>query len=76
MEISNYTIEDFVLDPSFKKWVMHPNAESNLFWQSLLEKNPLKYKEAKRAREIILQLNTKKQPKLSDTEFRFVEGFR
>tara|TARA_R110002050_G_scaffold293352_1_gene449816 strand:- start:18368 stop:19477 length:1110 start_codon:yes stop_codon:yes gene_type:complete len=69
MEISNYTIEDFVLDPSFKKWVMHPNAESNLFWQSLLEKNPLKYKEAKRAREIILQLNTKKQPKLSDTEF-------
>ncbi|MBR9777228.1 MAG: DUF4974 domain-containing protein [Cytophagales bacterium] len=69
MQISNYTIEDFVLDPSFKKWVMQPNAESNLHWESLLENNPMKYKDAKRAREIILQLNAKNQPRLSDSEF-------
>lgn len=47
---------------------MYPNAESNLYWESLLTNNPLKYKEAKRAREIILQLNTKKEPKLSEKE--------
>ena len=68
MDISNYTTEDFVLDPSFKKWVMHPNAASNLFWESLLAENPLKYKEAKKARRIILQLNTKIQPNLSEAE--------
>ena len=68
MEISNYTTEDFVLDPSFKKWVLQPNATSNLYWADLLVKNPSKYKEAKDARAIILRLNTKTQPKLSDRE--------
>ncbi|WP_158856503.1 FecR family protein [Lunatibacter salilacus] len=68
MEISNYTAEDFVLDPSFKKWVLQPNAASNLYWEDLLVKNPSKYKEAKDARAIILRLNTKTQPKMSDRE--------
>lgn len=68
MEISNYTTEDFVLDPSFRKWVMQPNAVSNLFWEDLLAKNPSKYKAAKEARKIILKLNAKNQPKLSDAE--------
>ncbi|WP_439481238.1 FecR family protein [Cyclobacterium plantarum] len=68
MDISNYTAEDFVLDPSFKKWVMQPNATSNIFWERLLAKNPSKYKEAKKARALILSLNTKNQPKLSDAE--------
>lgn len=68
MEISKYTTEDFVLDPSFKKWVLQPNAASNLYWEDLLVKNPSKYKEAKEARAIILRLNTNTQPKMSDTE--------
>lgn len=68
MEISNYTTEDFVLDPSFQKWVMQPNAASNLFWEDLLAKNPSKYKVAKSARTIILKLNTKNQPELSKNE--------
>nr|MBI1229382.1 DUF4974 domain-containing protein [Cytophagales bacterium] len=68
MEISNYTTEDFVLDPSFKKWVLHPNAASNLYWEELLQKNPSKYQEAREARAIILRLSTKIQPSMSDTE--------
>lgn len=47
---------------------MYPNAASNLYWENLLAKNPSKYKEAKRARRIILQMNTKNQAKLSDSE--------
>ncbi len=68
MDISNYTTEDFVLDPSFKKWVLQPNAASNLYWEDLLLKNSSKYREAKKARTIILRLNPKNQPKLSDAE--------
>ncbi|HSI75415.1 MAG TPA: FecR domain-containing protein [Lunatimonas sp.] len=68
MDISNYTTEDFVLDPSFKKWVLQPNAASNLYWEELMIKNPSKYKEARDARAIILRLNSKTQPKMSDTE--------
>jgi len=68
MKISDYTTEDFVLDPSFKKWVLQPNAAANIFWEDLLVKNPSKYKEAKKARTLILRLNTKNQPTLSDIE--------
>lgn len=68
MKISNYTTEDFVLDPSFREWVTQPNARTNIFWEELLFKNPTKYKEAKKARDIILRLNAKNQPRLSDDE--------
>jgi ferric-dicitrate binding protein FerR (iron transport regulator) len=68
MDISKYTTEDFVLDPSFQKWVVSPNAASNLFWDNLLAKNPSKYQNAKKARKIILKLNTKNPPQLSKTE--------
>ena len=68
MEISNYTTEDFVLDPAFKKWVMYPDGATNLFWENLLAENPSKHKKAKKASRIILQLNIKNQPILSDTE--------
>lgn len=68
MDISNYTTEDFVLDPSFRKWVLSPNAETNLSWESLLVANPSKYKEAEDAREIIAHLATKEHQRLTDTE--------
>ena len=70
MDISNYTTEDFVLDPSFREWVLYPNTEVNLYWQKILVKNPSKYKEAEEAREIIAHLATKEHQWLTDTEFR------
>jgi ferric-dicitrate binding protein FerR (iron transport regulator) len=68
MDISKYTTEDFVLDPTFRSWVMQPNATSNLLWENLLAQNPSKYKVAKKAHSIILRLNTKNPPQLSDAE--------
>jgi len=47
---------------------MYPDGTTNLFWENLLAENPSKYKEAKKASRIILQLNIKNQPILSDTE--------
>ncbi|MDN3690502.1 FecR family protein [Cyclobacterium jeungdonense] len=68
MDISTYTKEDFVLDPAFRKWVLQPSAESNLFWEDLLTKHPSRYKAAKQARLIILQMNKRNQAQLSETE--------
>ncbi|SHN33268.1 FecR family protein [Cyclobacterium lianum] len=68
MNISNYTTEDFVLDPSFKKWILHPNAALNLYWQEALLEYPHKQKAARDARAIILRLESKEQPDLSDRE--------
>lgn len=68
MEISTYTTEDFVLDPAFRRWVLQPNAASNRFWEGLLTKHPSRYKAAKEARLIILQMNKRSQPQLAETE--------
>lgn len=69
MDISNYTSEDFVLDPSFRDWVLHPTAGSNIKWEKLLDAYPSKYPEAEKAREIVIRLNRKNHPKLEDSEF-------
>ncbi|WP_154854963.1 FecR family protein [Cyclobacterium xiamenense] len=68
MDISSYTAEDFVLDPTFRRWVLQPNAASNLFWEDLLTKHPSRYMAANQARLIILQMNTKNKAHLSETE--------
>lgn len=59
MDISKYTAQDFVLDPSFRKWVVNPDAETKIRWEKLLMKNPHQYKEAELAREIIMNLSIK-----------------
>jgi hypothetical protein len=40
MDISKYSVEDFVLDERFRKWIFHPNAKSNLFWEKYLDDHP------------------------------------
>lgn len=67
MDISKYTAQDFVLDPSFRKWVVDPDAETKIKWEDLLMKNPHQYNEAEQAREIIINLSIKNH-QLEDDE--------
>lgn len=67
MDISNYTIEDFVLDQEFRLWILSPNVESNIIWENLLTENPSQFKNVKIAREILLNLSFKNQ-KLTEAE--------
>jgi ferric-dicitrate binding protein FerR (iron transport regulator) len=36
----DYAVEEFVLDDEFRKWVVTPDLESDLFWESFLKKYP------------------------------------
>ena len=56
MRYLDYTVEDFVLDKDFRDWVIKPDKESNLFWQSWLEKYPEKQEIVRQAVEVILHL--------------------
>lgn len=60
MEISNYTVEDFVLDKEFRLWVLSPNKGSNIIWEQLLNENPSQFNNVKTAREILLNLTIEK----------------
>jgi transmembrane sensor len=54
---SEYSIEDFVLDPEFKKWVMNPDAETKIYWEEYLKSNPSKNQDIVLARKILLNLS-------------------
>src|SRR5690554_596538 len=69
MDISKYTLEDFVLDPSFRNWVLNPNAGSNIKWEELLDAFPSKYPEAEKAREVVLRMYSRKHQQMNGNEF-------
>ncbi|WP_114749499.1 FecR family protein [Pleomorphovibrio marinus] len=56
MDITNYTTEDFLLDSSFREWVLRPNATLNIKWEKLIEENPGKRQQVRLAREMLLHL--------------------
>ncbi len=60
MDISNYTTEDFLLDSSFREWVLRPNPALNIKWERLIEEHPGKRQEVRLAREMLLNLSYKK----------------
>lgn len=56
MNYRKYTVEDFVLDPWFRKWVLRPDKETHLFWDTWAEKHPEKVPLLKEARVLLLHL--------------------
>src|SRR5690606_37057735 len=56
MEYHQYELEDFLVDPEFRDWVLKPNASNHLFWKKYLDANPSMKKKAMLAKEIILSL--------------------
>jgi transmembrane sensor len=54
---SEYSIEDFVLDPEFKRWVLNPDAETKTYWEEYLKKNPSKHQDIFLARKILLNMS-------------------
>lgn len=61
MDYQNYTAEDFALDPHFRKWVLQPSAESNLFWESWLNQYPEKAELFRQAKTIVSALPPKSE---------------
>ncbi len=55
MDYSRFTVEDFVLDKKFRKWVLTPDTETNVFWDEWVEKHPHKLKTLQEAKIIVLK---------------------
>jgi len=54
-----FKAEDFAEDISFIRWVMHPDQESDLFWNTFIKDNPDKQADIQKARKIVSALNFK-----------------
>jgi len=60
-------VEDFVLDRSFRKWVLKPDKESNLYWEQYMKDHPRLAGVIEEARKITLQFPQVNYP-LSEEE--------
>ncbi|GGZ13324.1 iron dicitrate transporter FecR [Echinicola pacifica] len=57
MRYIKYSVEDFVQDEYFQKWIIAPDAMTLKFWESWLLEHPEKADEVAEARRIIQALN-------------------
>jgi transmembrane sensor len=50
--IEDYTVEDFLDDPHFIKWVSAPDLHSTIYWNSIIEHYPQKKQDVMNARHL------------------------
>ena len=58
-------VNDLLSDLSFRNWVLNPDSDSNLFWESWLMQNPEKKEAVKQARILLKSLQFQ-ESKLTD----------
>lgn len=69
---SNYqefSLEDFILDPFFKEWVLQSSPESDEFWMKWKDANPSRIEILEEAKNAVLALE-QSQFSLRDDEFK------
>lgn len=60
MSKSEYTVEDFILDPDFRNWVLLNHPEAKAYWTEFLAQNPNKVAEISQARKILINISREK----------------
>lgn len=69
MDYRNFNVLDFISDENFQNWLIHPNENSNNFWNTWLMKNPEKRKTVDEARSVLLNIRFKEDfPDNEDVE--------
>lgn len=56
MPYTHYQIEDFMMDESFRKWILHKSPEDEAFWKAWLEAHPQMRVKVEQARALLLEL--------------------
>jgi ferric-dicitrate binding protein FerR (iron transport regulator) len=60
--IEDYTVEDFLDDPHFIKWVSTPDLHSTIYWNSIIEHYPQKKQDVMDARRLWQAMQAKPLP--------------
>lgn len=58
-DYSQYSLNEFVLDDSFRQWVLQPDEQSMTFWHSFMLKHPEKQACIDEATTLLLHLNVR-----------------
>lgn len=68
MKYEEYTIEDFLEDEDFLKWVKNPTPDTDFFWKKWIQYHPEKAREIAIAKEIALSVQYKHQVQANDAD--------
>jgi transmembrane sensor len=60
MDYSEFTVNSFLENPTFIKWVLMPDSELDLYWENWLSEHPEKFEDVRQARAIIFAFQYKK----------------
>lgn len=58
-DYTNYTVNDFVLDDSFRSWVFQPDEQRMSFWHSYMINHPEQQADIERASSVLLHLRVR-----------------
>lgn len=67
MNYQSFSAEDFLLDASFKKWLLDPDPETIRFWETWLARHPEKRETIEEAKELLSLIQFRNQT-LSDRD--------
>jgi len=74
MNYTDYRVEDFVLDPCFRDWVLNRSNPLYIFWTLWMEDHPERFRDIEEARKILFILNPVHPIKIDKAvEFRWKE---
>lgn len=68
MKYQDYSIEDFLQDEYFLKWVKNPSPDTDFFWKLWIQQHPEKAKEIASAKEIAQSIQYKQQTQPTDAD--------
>jgi len=58
MDYKDYTVRDFLHDELFRKWIEHPDRDTELFWETWMRENPDQRNSVEEARDVLLMIGT------------------
>lgn len=57
MKYLHYDLEDYLTDPQFINWVLHPDNENKIFWEEWLRSHPDHREKISHARHLLLNMH-------------------
>jgi transmembrane sensor len=60
MSKAGYSVEDFILDPDFRNWILQNDRQTGVYWEDFLRRHPEKVSDIKQARQLLIHLSKKK----------------
>lgn len=68
MEYQHYSVDDFLTDQHFQKWVLNPDEEDQSFWENWVLTHPQQKPVVEQAKRVLLSIQLKDEPSFGEAE--------